>query len=524
MHCVVGSGPAGVACAQALLDNGAVVRMLDVGLTLEPSRAEVVRRLRSMSAQAWTPELLGVIKENTAPSTRGISTKAAFGSDFPYREPEGAACRRRDVGLRPSMAFGGLSNVWGAAVLPFRQSDLGGWPLGCADLARHYAAALRMTGLAARRDGLESLFPLYVDEPGVLEPSRQAAALLARLERHRAWLEARGIYFGASRLAVRAPRSSEDQGCVYCSTCMYGCPYGFIYNSACTVEELKAHHRFSYQPDVVVTSVIERPQSVVVSGRHRVTAQAVEVEAERVYLATGPVRTTEILLRSLKAYDHTVWLSDSQYFVVPLLLLRRETAVRREALHTLSQVFVEIVDPSVSPHTVHLQVYSYNDMITLALKRALGRIGSDALVRWLEDRLLVVQGYLHSSVSSRIGVTLRREGDGEPSLDLKADVNPTSGRAVRRVVAKLMRHPGRLGVVPVGPLLQIADPGRGFHSGGSFPMRSRPAPFETDALGRPHGWRRVHAVDATIFPSIPATTITYSVMANAHRIATAAGA
>jgi choline dehydrogenase-like flavoprotein len=35
---------------------------------------------------------------------------------------------------------------------------------------------------------------------------------------------------------------------------------------------------------------------------------------------------------------------------------------------------------------------------------------------------------------------------------------------------------------------------------------------------------RVHLVDASVLPSIPATSITFSVMANAHRIAsTAAG-
>ena len=71
------------------------------------------------------------------------------------------------------------------------------------------------------------------------------------------------------------------------------------------------------------------------------------------------------------------------------------------------------------------------------------------------------------------------------------------------------------------PALQIAPPGRGFHSGGSFPMRAEPGEFECDRLGRPHGFMRVHVVDSTVFPSIPATTITLSVMANAHRIASA---
>jgi len=67
-------------------------------------------------------------------------------------------------------------------------------------------------------------------------------------------------------------------------------------------------------------------------------------------------------------------------------------------------------------------------------------------------------------------------------------------------------------------MLQMAEPGRGFHNGASFPMRKDPAELETDILGRPRGWSRLHVVDASSLPSVPATTITFSVMANAHRI------
>ena len=73
------------------------------------------------------------------------------------------------------------------------------------------------------------------------------------------------------------------------------------------------------------------------------------------------------------------------------------------------------------------------------------------------------------------------------------------------------------------PLLRVAPAGRGFHSGGSFPMRERPGELECDVLGRPTGFSRVHVVDSTSFPSIPSTTITLTVMANAHRIASAYG-
>ena len=73
-------------------------------------------------------------------------------------------------------------------------------------------------------------------------------------------------------------------------------------------------------------------------------------------------------------------------------------------------------------------------------------------------------------------------------------------------------------MVPLLPMLKIAEPGRSFHTGGSFPMATQPRGFQTDLLGRLPGWKHTHAVDATVFPSIPATTITLSVMANAHRI------
>ena len=52
-------------------------------------------------------------------------------------------------------------------------------------------------------------------------------------------------------------------------------------------------------------------------------------------------------------------------------------------------------------------------------------------------------------------------------------------------------------------------------------MRERPGELECDLLGRPQGLERIHLVDSSTFPSIPSTTITFTIMANAHRIASA---
>jgi choline dehydrogenase-like flavoprotein len=49
-------------------------------------------------------------------------------------------------------------------------------------------------------------------------------------------------------------------------------------------------------------------------------------------------------------------------------------------------------------------------------------------------------------------------------------------------------------------------------------MSTHPSEGQSDVFGRPAGYARVHAVDSTVFPSIAATTITLTAMANAWRI------
>jgi hypothetical protein len=284
---------------------------------------------------------------------------------------------------------------------------------------------------------------------------------------------------------------------------------------------LQAAPGFSYEPGVIVTSVRESAQGVEISGYDKQTRQARTWQGSRAFIAAGPLATTRILLRSLGAYDHTVHLKDSQYFLLPLVLFRRVRGATREWLHALSQVFIEIAEPGGQETTSHLQIYSNNDLISQALSKAFGPLRGPLgfLVRNFQDRMLVAQGFIHSKHSSRIAVCLRKDSaTGHERLELRAELNPQVKARVRKLVNYLCLQSRRLGAMPLPLMLKIAEPGRSFHCGGSFPMSADPHGCQTDLLGRPPGWKRVHAVDATVFPSIPATTITFSAMANAHRI------
>jgi choline dehydrogenase-like flavoprotein len=519
LHYVIGSGPSGVACAHALLQRGARVTLLDAGVSLEKSRADLVAQMRTVPPASWSSGQIRKLKEGIVAGAKGIPLKLAFGSDYPYREYDRHfPADYENVALRPTFARGGFSSVWGAAMMPYSEQDVAGWPVRLSDLAGHYAAVAKFTGLSARRDDLEKLFPTYLDQPAALELSRQAKLFLGQLEKNRQPLREAGIVFGQARVGVRVAPSPQSPGCVYCGLCMYGCPYGYIYNSEDTVRTLQNDPNFTYQPDVVVTRLRETTGSIVIEGVHRISREPFAAEAGRVYLAAGVIPTTQILLSSMSLYDRTVRLKDSQYFLFPLVLARGAGDVQHELLHTLSQLFLEISDSRISPHPIHLQVYSYNDLIGQAVRKVLGPMAGplEFLARSLERRLLIVQGYLHSNHSSRIALTLKK---GDPDrMQLNAEPNPETKPMIRRVIRKLLRHAMHFGAVPLSPMLQIADAGRGFHSGSSFPMSASPAAMQSDMLGRPYGWSRVHIVDASALPDIPATTITFSVMANAHRI------
>jgi choline dehydrogenase-like flavoprotein len=134
--------------------------------------------------------------------------------------------------------------------------------------------------------------------------------------------------------------------------------------------------------------------------------------------------------------------------------------------------------------------------------------------------LLVVQGFLHSHDSGSLRLTLRKNAAGEARLQVDPQPSKRALWGSIKAGLKLVANAFSLGGLPVVPAIQFAEPGRSYHSGGTFPMRKNPGKFETDILGQPTGLERVHLLDASVFPSIPATTITLTVMANAHRIAT----
>jgi hypothetical protein len=221
-----------------------------------------------------------------------------------------------------------------------------------------------------------------------------------------------------------------------------------------------------------------------------------------------------MIARSLGRFNEKIRIQDSQYFFFPLLSYRR---VSEPVTFSLAEVFLEILNQTVSEEYLHFQIYGLNDIFQQELRRLIpGFLPMDPV----SGRFYMIQGFLPSSESGHLELEVSRPKDGGDQVSISGFQNPRARAVAKRAQGLLRRALSGFGIVPPG-YIQIVPPGRSFHAGGSFPMNGSHPVYASDLLGRPAGLKRVHIADSASFPSIASSTIGFTIMANADRIAMA---
>jgi choline dehydrogenase-like flavoprotein len=517
---VIGSGPSGISAAIPLLKKGYKVTMLDPGLELEKERTEAVKRLRGLNKDQWDEESISLVKENMTGNVSGVDQKYIYGSNYPYFGIDRyQPIKLKNAKMVRSLAKGGFSNVWGAGIFPVLKRDITDWPFSYEELKKNYQSVLSFMPHAGVADESGNEAEIYGADCQGFKTCAQTLSFLTDLKKNAKRLEEEGISFHLPRLAVNFNKQNDEPGCTYCGLCLYGCPYGLVYSSAFTVSKLEDDKNFNYVRDVLVERIEERNGEVKIFASRISNSEKISFTGTRAFLAGGPVSSARILLRSLEAYDRHLVIKHSDQFQIPLIRYKSIKDVVKEELHTLNQLSIRIFDENICKNTIMLSMFAYNDLYSQVLKRMAGPLEPflRVAIAGMLGRLLMFKGYLHSDVSSNITAMLEKGDEG--ALILEGHPNPEAKKIVKQVTAKMTRNRKYLRGFPMYMMIGLGLPGAGNHSGSSFPMKEKPYGFESDLLGRPYGFERLHVVDATVLPSIPATTITFTIMANAYRIA-----
>ncbi|MFM7347823.1 MAG: GMC family oxidoreductase N-terminal domain-containing protein [Tagaea sp.] len=490
---IVGAGASALAATTALVARGVVPEILDIAAG-PPEDARALRaRLAATDPESWSPADRAAARAAVEPG-RDVPRKAWFGSDFAFADESLGV---DSPGPAPARAFGGYSTIWGAAVMAPDAADLAGWP---ADIRRGLEPALARAReiLSATSDGLP-----YGPQMAALRAAAAAA-------------DPAGAVLRPASLAV-APGA-----CRACAMCLSGCPYGAIFDAGPRLAAMERAGQTRIVRGFFVTDVAEDGAGVTVRGIDSTAGRAVERRYSRVLFAAGALGTTRIVLRARGLYDRDAIVKDSQKILLPILRAAAPAGALDDRGLTLTGLFVDPPAPDGHAHRPHLQITGVNPMLLARLG-----IGPDSvrgrfrrtLLAPLLARLMVGWGGLHSDYSGTLTLRVSR-GDGPlDRLTIRPKADPRSARAARAAVASFRRalRPTGTFIPPLGG--RLVAPGEGNHVGGSLPMGAAGPGPSSDGLGRPLGFARVHAIDASGFPSIPATTMLLLSMANADRIA-----
>ncbi len=528
---VVGSGAAGVHFALTALERGHDVTMLDVGNERPPAVAPhatfdgLKSELPDPVAYFLGEQGEGVVYPSTSASYYGHPPSKQYVFDKP-RE-----FRTQATAMSPRFSFarGGLAEAWTGGAYAFNRDDLSAYPLSYDELHRHYALVARRIGIGAANDDLAQFIP-YSDayrSPLPLDPHSQW--LWDRYHQRRARLnDGHGFYLGRSRVATLSSDLGDRKGCGQLGRCLWGCPNEAIYSPLHTLRDCLGHPRFQYMPGVMVRH-FDYDEAGVVRGIVAVrtdTREPVEVRGDVYALAAGALPSSKIVLDAIYRHSGDVavlpGLMDNLQIHVPFLTLPMiGTAAQTDSYQFHHLAFgVTRADPLDYVHgqittlksaSIHPIVQS----LPLDLRASIG------VFRMLRAALAVANVNLpdHRRSTSVVTVEPNAGPDGETALVVKYSDAPDEPAKMKEAVGAVNRALGRMGcIVPPG-MTRVLPKGTSVHYAGTLPMSTTAGEFTCGPDGRSHRFPNLYFVDGANLPFLPSKNHTFTLMANASRIA-----
>jgi choline dehydrogenase-like flavoprotein len=521
---IIGSGPGAAGAALALAEDPTQqITVIDVGHELEDDLANIRSTLASTEESTWsTFDVERISYQPVGAGRSALPQKRAFGSDFPFRDVGQLAGVSAVGASNPSVvsgAYGGFSNVWGAQIMPFSRATFDRWPVSFNQMEPHYRVALDEMTLAGDSDDLAELFPLLVPGRRLPPLADRTSRVLNRYEEDRALVRSHGITIGRARLAFRS------DACSRCGLCMTGCPHQLVYSASHSFDRLRSDGRIAYRPGLLALRLDEEHGVSIATVRNLSTGATDRLTADRIFVACGAVGTTRLVLGSLGRYDSPVTLQESVQFVMPTLSVRPTEDPRHAMNFTLNQFNLLYDHTGEGVDLCQIHFYDYNPAFLASLPSPLRAPSAEPLLANFLRRISVGLGYVPGWASPGVKITAQRpHGSGVGLADLVVDREGSDGwpPMLTALIRAFLQVAPTLDLWPVLPLLTVSAAAKSYHFGGSFPHSSVRTSTATDRQGRLDAWDNIHLVDASVFPSVPATTFTLTIMANAHRIASEA--
>ncbi|MBS1788243.1 MAG: GMC family oxidoreductase [Acidobacteria bacterium] len=527
---VIGSGASGVHFALSLLEKGYEVVMLDVGHA-KPPETNPKDRFNELKSNLSDPVeyFLGSNFEAVVhPGSEGEYYGFPPHKSYVFSQPESYKWEANGFSPLLSFARGGLAEAWSGGSYPLNDVELRDFPFDLAELAPYYGEVARRIGISGVDDDLARFQPThdYLMEP--LRLDSHSRLLLDAYKKHKQSLNQKlGCYIGRARVATLSRDLDGRKGCDYSGRCHWGCPSGSFYTPSLTLKQCQGYPNFTYMPGMLASHFKIGANGRVTAIVAESLADSVEREivADRFALAAGTLSSSKIFLDSIwKATGEVVKLTglmDNRQILIPFINLNMIGEKYESESYQYQQIVMgfEGRQPDEYFHGIVTTlktalIHPIVQNIPLDLRMAL------SVFRNVRAGLGVVNLNFPDHRRESNFVTLQTDGaTGRTKLLINYAPPDSEPEVLKRVVKTVKKALWKLGcIVPPG-MMHTRPMGASVHYAGTIPMSTIRAPLTSSPDCRSHDFDNLYFADGTTFPALSAKNLTFSLMANAVRMA-----
>jgi choline dehydrogenase-like flavoprotein len=529
---VVGSGASAVHFALSALEKGHEVVMLDVGrrrpasVLPDASLIELKARLDDAEDYFLGTGFEAVLFPGTGDEYYGIPPSKNYVFDGV------PGFRWHADGFRPlaSFAQGGLAEAWTGGVYPFNDAELADFPFSYDDIAPYYDLVADRIGISGAVDDLARFMPVHQHLMPPLRLDEHSKVVLDEYEQRRARLNQRHCYMGRSRIATISRDKNGRKACDYLGRCLWGCPSQSLYTPLTTLDHCRRYDRFRYVAGVYVKyfKLDRRSRIAAVVTQPLSTEAAEEFPVENLVLAAGTLSSCRIFLESVFRSTGELLqlggLMDNQQILMPFVNLTMLGRPYSSDSYQYHQVGMGLEGPRPQEY-VHGQITTLKTAMIHPIVQALPFDMRTALAMFgdVHAALGLVNVNLHDTRRLANVVTLEPgAGDNPGKLLIHYRVTSEQLGQIRVATRRVRSALWALNCIVPPRMSHVRPIGASVHYAGLLPMSETPDRWTTSKFGQSHDYENLFFADGTTFPFLPAKNLTFTLMANAARIADAA--
>jgi hypothetical protein len=518
---IIGSGPSGVQAAVAAVAGGARTAIVDIGQSDDRYHAMIpdqpFEQLRKTD-QRQHEYLLGDADTALANLSRAgahLTPPRQYmirGMDdlFPMQSDTFAPLQ--------ATSAGGLGVSWGSNVFSLEDFELQRIGLPIAEIREQYEKVSGDIGVSAPADDFGDFLAPFKNRQTSPPPDTNASSILRRFKKSESKFHAKGFQLGQAALALLTQDLGERKANKLHDMDFYGDVGWSVYRPLYTLKQLQKSENFTYVPGKLALRFEETLQGVTLIVRNLETQAEQSIKAKRLMLAAGAINSGKLALASQRNFgDRVPILCNTNHWVaaINLAMLGRKADAARHSLAQLAALQVISNDPK---DYVLAQFYSYRSLMYFRMLRSIPLPPNQGVtfLRLIATALTCVN--LHFSDWPADSKYLQLKSDGARDVfSAFYQHTPEQQRAVEQAERLMLWRLVALRCIPMG----IARPAHGasIHYAGTLPVSEAANRFGCRADGVLNGTRSVYVADGSSWKFLPAKGLTFTLMANARRVA-----